>query len=289
MYFSDNILLFAVPVFVVLSVAEALVLYRENRDKSIKKDFITSAALGLGFIIISILTKGIILYCYEWLYQFRLFELEHQQIAVWLVCFLADDFTYYWFHRISHTVRFFWASHIVHHSSQHYSFSAALRQTWTGNFTGTFLFWGWLPLIGFNPVNIIIIKSISLIYQFWLHTEKIGRLPGWFEFVFNSPSHHRVHHGSNIEYLDKNYGGTLIIWDRIFRSFADENIHPVYGLTKNIKSGNIFLIALHEWKQIIKDCKKMRHKQQYLRILFNKPGWQPAEKKEANKPTVNEK
>ncbi len=135
----------------------------------------------------------------------------------YVVLFLADDFAYYWFHRIHHEVRVFWASHVVHHSSQHYNLSTALRQTWTP--MTALPFWAGLALLGFQPWMILTQQAISLIYQFWIHTERIGRLPAPIEYVFNTPSHHRVHHGSNEIYLDRNYGGILIIWDRLFGTF----------------------------------------------------------------------
>jgi sterol desaturase/sphingolipid hydroxylase (fatty acid hydroxylase superfamily) len=148
--------------------------------------------------------------------------------------FLADDFAYYWFHRIHHEVRVFWASHVVHHSSEHYNLSTALRQTWTP--MTALPFWAPLALLGFPPWMILTQQAISLIYQFWIHTERVKKMPAWFEFFFNTPSHHRVHHGSNEVYLDRNYGGILIVWDRLFGSFQGETERVRYGLTKNIRS-----------------------------------------------------
>jgi sterol desaturase/sphingolipid hydroxylase (fatty acid hydroxylase superfamily) len=136
-----------------------------------------------------------------------------------------------------------WASHVVHHSSEKYNLAAALRQTWTGNLTGSFIFWSWMPLVGFQPKMIFFMQSVSLIYQFWIHTEGIKRLPKWFEFIFNTPSHHRVHHGTDVLYLDKNHAGILIIWDRLFGSFQPEIFTPKYGLTKNVKTFNPVKIA----------------------------------------------
>jgi sterol desaturase/sphingolipid hydroxylase (fatty acid hydroxylase superfamily) len=273
MNLSTNLLLYAIPVFIMLSIIEAILLYKESRSKEIKKDFVISATLGLGFICISLITKGIILFCYGFIYEYRLFQFNNSIYWAWVICFIADDFTYYWFHRISHTVRFFWASHIVHHSSSSYSLSAALRQTWTGNITGTFLFWGWMPLFGFEPATVLIIKSISIIYQFWLHTEKINKMPFWFEMVLNTPSHHRVHHGSNDYYIDKNFGGTLIIWDKLFGSYTRENTKPVYGLSNKTIPLNVFKIAFCEWKDIITDLKNTKHRKNYSRYLLNKPNW----------------
>ena len=190
-----------------------------------------------------------------------------------MICFFSDDLSYYWYHRLSHQIRFLWASHMVHHSSEKFTFSSGLRVPWTGNLTGTFLFWAWMPLIGIEPYMVIFMKSASVIYQFWMHTETIKKLPKWFEAVFNTPSHHRVHHASDVEYLDKNHAGTLIIWDKIFGTYQEEIFTPKYGLTEDIKSFNPFVIAFHEWKNIFRDLKKTRKLKDRIRYFFNSPGW----------------
>jgi hypothetical protein len=130
-----------------------------------------------------------------------------------------------------------------------------------------------MPLLGFEPYLVIYMKSISVIYQFWMHTETIGKFPQWIEMIFNTPSHHRVHHASNTEYLDKNHGGTLIIWDRLFGTYQEEVTQPIYGLTENIRSANPFLIAFHEWKNLLNDLKKSEKIMDRLRYFFNPPGW----------------
>ena len=162
-----------------------------------------------------------------------------------MLLFFADDLAYYVFHRVSHESRVFWASHVVHHSSQHYNLSTALRQTWVPM---TYLpFWLPLPLLGFEPWMVLLAQSWSLIYQFGLHTERIGKLPRTLEAVLNTPSHHRVHHGANEQYLDRNYGGILVIWDRLFGSFEPEGERVRYGLTKNITTFNPVRVAFHEY------------------------------------------
>ena len=186
-----------------------------------------------------------------------------------------DDFSYYWFHRTSHENRFFWASHVVHHSSKHYNLSTALRQTWTGGFY-SFIFWLWLPLIGFHPGMIIFQMSISLLYQFWIHTELIQKMPKWVEFFFNTPSHHRVHHGSNPIYLDRNHAGILIIWDKLFGTFQPEleSEKVKYGLVVNIKTYNPIVIAFNEWGALFKDLiiknVSLRNR---IKYLYKPPGW----------------
>jgi len=189
------------------------------------------------------------------------------------LAFFADDISYYWFHRKSHEIRFFWASHVVHHSSQKYNLSTALRQTWTGNLTGAFLFWSWMPFLGFHPVMVMTMQAASLIYQFWIHTETIKKLPTPIEYIFNTPSHHRVHHGSNPEYIDKNHAGVLIIWDKIFDTFQPELFRPTYGLTKNINSYNPVRIAFHEWTDIWRDIRQSSSLKQALKYTFGRPGW----------------
>ena len=186
-----------------------------------------------------------------------------------------DDFSYYWFHRTSHENRFFWASHVVHHSSKHYHLSTALRQTWTGSFY-SFIFWLWLPLIGFHPGMIIFQMSISLLYQFWIHTELIQKMPKWIELFFNTPSHHRVHHGSNPIYLDKNHAGILIIWDKLFGTFQPElkSEKVQYGLVVNIKTYNPIFIAFNEWGALFKDLNtKNISVRDRIKYLYKPPGW----------------
>jgi sterol desaturase/sphingolipid hydroxylase (fatty acid hydroxylase superfamily) len=253
-------------------ILEAIELIRDNHFGEGKKSLFASVCIGFVAIAISWLTKGFIFYIYDWFYCFRLLTLPNVW-WVWVICFFADDFSYYWFHRCSHQVRFFWASHIVHHSPQTYTLSTALRVPWTSNITGNFLFWLWMPLLGMPPVTIITMKSLSTIYQYWLHTEKIKKLPAWIETIFNTPSHHRVHHSSLVEHLDKNHGGTLIIWDRLFGTFLCEDSKPVYGLTKNIMSNNPFVIAFHEWVCLFRDLKKSKTLRDGVNFLFNSPGW----------------
>jgi sterol desaturase/sphingolipid hydroxylase (fatty acid hydroxylase superfamily) len=186
------------------------------------------------------------------------------------LAFFADDFSYYWFHRTSHECRFFWASHVVHHSSQHYNLSTALRQTWTGGFF-SFVFWLWMPFAGFQPIMIFTMQAISLLYQFWIHTEFVSRL-GAIELVMNTPSHHRVHHATNPQYIDRNHAGILIIWDRMFGSFEPEKQRCNYGLTTNINTFNPLRIAFHEWIAIGHDVRTARSWREGLVAVFGNPG-----------------
>jgi sterol desaturase/sphingolipid hydroxylase (fatty acid hydroxylase superfamily) len=262
----------AVPAFVVLVIAEAIFLLKHGRFQS--KDIALSTTVGVGFIVISFFSKALLLLIYQLIYTHRIYTFPTNGLFIWAGCFIADDFTYYWFHRLSHRVRILWASHSVHHSSEIYSLSSAgFRQTWTGNITGTFLFWIWLPFIGVEPGMVMLVKSISLVYQFCMHTEVIKKMPAWYEAVFNTPSHHRVHHGSNPLYLDKNYGGLLIIWDRLFGTFQEERFKPTYGLTTKMRSSNPLIVVFYEWMIMLKDLKKSKCLSDWCNYIFNVPGW----------------
>ncbi|GAB3544591.1 sterol desaturase family protein [Spirosoma fluminis] len=268
-----DLIQYAIPGFVILLIAEVVVTAKQQKDYYNAKDTASSLAMGIGNVIVGLVGKVIVFGVYSFVYQFRLFTIDMTQWWAWLALFLADDFSYYWFHRTSHSSRYFWASHVIHHSSQKYNLGTALRQTWTGTLSGAFLFWAWLPLVGFSPVAVMTMQAISLLYQFWIHTELINKLPAPIEYVFNTPSHHRVHHGSDLDYLDKNHGGILIIWDRLFSTFEPERNRPTYGLTKNIDSYNPVRIAFHEWSDIAHDLRRSSSVRNALGYLFGPPGW----------------
>lgn len=232
-----------------------------------------SLLMGVGNVLIGAALGGTVFGAYWWLYQHRLFEIG-TGAAAWALLFFAEDFTYYWWHRASHEVRFLWAAHENHHSSEYFNYSTALRQSYTTPFTVPLFYW-WLPLVGFHPAMVATQIAISLIYQFWIHTELVDRMPRWFELVFNTPSHHRVHHGANVEYLDRNHGGILIIWDRLFGTFEPERARVVYGLTKNIGTFSIPVIAFHEWAAMLRDALRPASLRTRLGYLLRPPGWSP--------------
>lgn len=264
----------AIPVFILLIFIEVYLGYNDKKQTHEKKDSYTSIATGLVFFGINLLTKSIKLLIFYWVYNnFRFFTIDYNLWTSWVVLFFLDDFTFYWGHRIAHTVSFYWASHVVHHSSEKFNFSTAVRKTWTYDVTGHFLFWIWLPLIGFHPLQIFAIKTLNFIYQYWIHTEKINKLPRWFEYFFNTPSHHRVHHGSDLKYLDKNHAGVLIIWDRMFGTFQPEEERPNYGLTSNIKTYNLFDVEFHEWKNMLHRVWNSDTLKNRLNYLIMPPGW----------------
>jgi sterol desaturase/sphingolipid hydroxylase (fatty acid hydroxylase superfamily) len=270
-----NIILYAIPFFVIAMLLEVYVTIKQGIKTYEKKDAFSSIAMGLGNVLLGFFSKALVLLAFFYIYEhFRLFTIP---IVWWsfILIFFADDLAYYWFHRISHECRLFWASHVVHHSSQHYNLSTALRQTWSGGFY-SFVFWLWLPILGFHPGLIMLQMSISLLYQFWIHTEAIDKLPKWFEAVFNTPSHHRVHHGSNPLYLDRNHAGILIIWDKLFGTFQPElkEEKVVYGLVKNIDTYNPIKIAFIEWIDLLKAIFSGRKSlKSRLLYLFKPPGW----------------
>jgi len=267
------LLYYAIPGFIVLLSLEAWFSYKENKDFYETKDTWTSLGLGIGNVLVGFVTKAMIFGLFVFIYQFRLFSLNDSKWWYWVLIFFADDFSYYWFHRTAHSINWFWASHVVHHSSQHYNLAAALRQTWTGNLTGSFLFWAWMPLVGFHPIWILFMQQISLIYQFWIHTETVDQLPKPLEFIFNTPSHHRVHHGSDVKYLDRNHAGILIIWDRLFGTFQPEEERPTYGLTKNIQSFNPVVVALKTWRELFDTAMRSGSVKNAINYFIRPPGW----------------
>jgi sterol desaturase/sphingolipid hydroxylase (fatty acid hydroxylase superfamily) len=270
----DPLIYHAAPAMAILIVAESIFMISEHDGFDIK-DVLSSLGIMLGRIPVAALSNGLIVYLYALMYYHRFLNLPDFYWLPWIVCFFADDLSFYWFHRLSHKIRFLWASHAVHHSSEKFTFATGMRVPWTADFTGNFLFWLWMPLIGIKPEMILYMKSASVLYQFWMHTETITKLPEWFEWFFNTPSHHRVHHGSNVEYLDKNNGGTLIIWDKLFGTFQEELFRPTYGLTDHFKSFNPFTIVLHEWEKIAVDFKKTKKLKDRFFYLIKPPGWSP--------------
>ena len=267
-----DLIQYAVPAFILLVALEAAADAVMRRHLYEIKDTAASLTMGVGNLMVNLLAKALQFSIFTALHAFALFHIGYQWWA-WTLIFFADDFTYYWFHRVSHESRIFWASHVVHHSSQRYNLSTALRQTWTGSFMG-FVFWLWLPLVGFLPVMIMTMQALSLLYQFWIHTELI-RTMGPAERILNTPSHHRVHHGSNPKYIDRNHAGTLIIWDKWFGTFEPEDLAdaPRFGLTTNIDTYNPVRIAFHEWVDMIRDVRSARGWRNKLRYAFGDPGW----------------
>jgi len=274
-FLKDDLSLFAVPLFIAAMVLEAR--WSRRRALGLYRGADTRASLSMGVlsILVEIVPRLVALAVMVELHAISpLRDVVQHQWWAWVLLFFLDDFTFYWFHRSNHEVRLLWAGHVNHHSSCYFNLGTALRQG-VGERLHKFLFWLWLPLLGFDPAMIITMISLSLFYQFWIHTRAVDKLHPWFEAVFNTPSHHRVHHGSNVRYLDRNHGGVLIIWDKLFGTFSPEREDEpvVYGLTRNIESNAIAWVALHEYVAIGRDLRRARNWGDRLRYLFLAPGW----------------
>jgi len=276
-----DLIIYAIPAFALLLAVEAIsfqIAKREDLKGYELRDTRTSLSMGFGNVVINVGWKAVVLVIYAALYELTPLRVPESAVWAWALLFFLDDFAYYWFHRVSHEVRVFWASHVVHHSSQYFNLSTALRQTWTP--MTYFPFWAPIALLGYPPWMIFAMQAVSLMYQFWIHTERIQRLPRWFERVFNTPSHHRVHHGSNDIYLDRNYAGILIIWDRMFGTFQGEDEPVRYGLTKNLRTFSPPKVAFHEWQAVWRDVRSARGWRERLGYAFGGPAWTPDQSSE---------
>ncbi|WIY26251.1 sterol desaturase family protein [Parasedimentitalea psychrophila] len=246
----------AVPFFIIAILGElAWIAIKGRGGRYETRDAVTSLIMGAGSVASGIALGFIAWGFFMWLWALTPLNLGTSVLAI-IICFVLDDLRYYWVHRFGHRIRWVWASHVNHHSSQHYNLTTALRQTWTGTFSLIMIIRAPLVLIGFHPALVLFVSGINLIYQFWIHTEAIGKMPRWFEAVMNTPSHHRVHHGRNARYLDCNYAGVFIIWDKMFGTFVPEQDSEAvdYGLVHNLASFNPLRVAFHEWVGIWSDA-----------------------------------
>ncbi len=267
----------AVPLFIILIIIELIYGYKTKKARFEGKDTFISMFMGLGSTVAGALAATFTVVLAYWVWEnFRIFDFG---IAVWVfvLAFILDDLAYYWIHRMGHRMRWMWAAHVIHHSSQHYNLSTALRQTWTGSITpGIFFKWP-IFILGIEPGIVFFCAGLNLIYQFWIHTEAIDRMPKWFEYLLNTPSHHRVHHANNPEYLDANYAGVFMIWDRMFGSFIPERKEEPcnYGLVSDLGTFNPLRVAFHEWVGIFKDIASAKTWKARFLFLFAPPGWTP--------------
>jgi sterol desaturase/sphingolipid hydroxylase (fatty acid hydroxylase superfamily) len=262
----------AIPLFLAALALEGWLAHRRGLHVHEARDTAASLAMGAGSLAVGALWKGALLAAYAVLYEHRLFDLG-AGAGVFVLALLADDFAYYWFHRLHHEVRGLWAAHVPHHSSRRYNLSTALRQSWTP--MTALPFYAPLALLGFPPALIATVHGLNLLYQFWIHTELVDRLPRPVEWLFNTPSHHRVHHGANPRYLDRNYAGILIVWDRLFGTFEPEGEPVRFGLTHDIDSYHPLRIAFHEWVAIGRDVWRARSLADALGFVLGPPGWRP--------------
>ena len=281
------VIVYAAPLLVFFAVLEWYLRQREYRHRQEEqaenkgaedlaekykydvKDAMAGAGVGLGYLIstamVKALTFGVILYFYN---------LTPLYVpTVWwsfIVCYIVVDFCRYWAHRIAHEQRFWWATHVTHHSSEQYNLTVTFRLSWTQHIKVIFF----IPaaLLGFDPFVFFICMQIGVLYQYWVHTELIGKLWAPIEYLFITPSHHRVHHGSEEKYLDKNYGSSLVIWDRMFGTFCAEEERPNYGILTPVNSYNPVYLVFHEHIDLVRDLMKYRHPKAWWRILFHGPG-----------------
>ncbi|MGH8158913.1 MAG: sterol desaturase family protein [Rhodanobacter sp.] len=275
---QELIITLATPVFFLLIGIELLVAKLRGHHAYASSDAVNSIGLGVISQIVGVFSKLLTFGIYAWCVEhLALFALPADNLLVWVGALLLYDFCYYWLHRCGHEVNILWAAHVVHHQSEHYNLSTALRQTGSGALLG-WLFYLPLALLGVPLKVFVIVALIDLLYQFWVHTEQIGRL-GWFDRVFCSPSNHRAHHAVNDRYLDRNYGGILIVWDRLFGSFVeeDDNDPPVYGTRSPLRSWNpLWANAEVYWKTAV-DTWHARRWRDKLLLWLKPPGWRPAE------------
>ena len=269
-----DIILLAVPFFFALIGIELILEKVRGTDYYRINDAITSLTTGVlnqaSKVVRLIIPFTIYLFFYD---RFALFEFS-QSWLVLLSAFIAYDFFYYWNHRVGHEVNLFWAAHVVHHNSEDYNLSTALRQTGSGFLSAVF----YIPMaiIGFDPLMMLTVGALNLVYQFWVHTQHINKL-GWFDRVFVSPSNHRVHHAQNAVYIDRNYGGVFILWDRVFGSFQEEldQQPPIYGIRSAVNSWNPIWANLKFYEQLLQDCIHTRSWWYKLTIWFRRTGWRP--------------
>lgn len=260
----------AIPVFALLIALEAWFIIRENRADFDRKDTWTNIFTGFLSVAWGALFGLFTAYFYLWASDFAPYQMPMTAWWAWAILLFVDDFAYYWFHRFSHEVRFLWNFHVVHHSSNQYNLSVAVRQSW---FSGVahWIFYVPIAFLGFPFWAFVTMHGLNLIYQFWIHTQVVKKLPRAFEFILNTPSHHRVHHGVNDAYLDKNYAGIFIIWDRMFGTFVEETETPRYGIIKPLNSYNMLRINTHGWAEMLAAMRGKKTFKGKLRCVFGAP------------------
>jgi sterol desaturase/sphingolipid hydroxylase (fatty acid hydroxylase superfamily) len=268
---TDWILLALAPVFLAFIGAEAWYWRRRRPDAYSLRDTLSNASLALMHQGADALAAIAVVAIYAGVHRYRLFDLPANAWTI-AALFLAQDFFYYFFHRASHRIRWMWASHVTHHSSERLNLSTAFRQSLTYPISGMWVFWLPLAWIGFDPKNILAVVAINLAFQFFVHTEVVGRL-GWLEYVFNTPSHHRVHHARNPKYIDRNFAGVLIVWDKLFGTFVEEDpaVPCDYGVVKPIRTHNPITLTFHEWRELLCDASRPQPLRSRLHQLFGPP------------------
>ena len=259
----------AIPLFALLIGIEAWLVIREGQENFDRKDTWTNIFIGLMSVVWGALFGLITGYFYLMIYEIVPYKMPMNAWWAWAILLFVDDFAYYWFHRLSHEIRFFWNFHVVHHSSSQYNLSVAVRQSWFGG-VAHWIFYLPVALLGFPLWAFATMHGLNLIYQFWIHTKLVGKL-GFLENILNTPSHHRAHHGINNQYLDKNYAGIFIIWDRMFGTFVEEIETPRYGIITPLTSYNPLWINSHAWTETWAAMRARRTMRGKLRCVFGAP------------------
>lgn len=270
---EELLVLISIPIYTIVIGIEILYSYFKHKGFYSTKGILSNLYLTSLNLSLDVLVRGICLAVLWYFYQFKFTAIDKSihPILYWSVLVLAEDFMFYWMHRVDHYCRFFWAVHVTHHSSEEFNLTVGFRSS---VFQPLYRFVWFIPiaLVGFDPLDIMFMYAATQIYGILIHTKTVGKL-GPLEWVLSTPSHHRVHHASNIKYLDKNMGMILIIWDRVFGTFAKEEEEVVYGLTTNIKTYNPITMVFHEWKAIYEDLKKQTSFKNKIMYVFGPPGW----------------
>lgn len=276
---SPDIIVYAIPAMAFFTLLEVVVSWYGNKQNYKTRESLGSTLVGLGNVGLNLLLKVGLLYSAVWLYNLVPWRMALNWWTL-IPCYLIFDFCSYWAHRISHFQRFFWATHVVHHSAEHYNLTVSFRLSWIQNFK--IIFFLPVALIGFHPIIFFTASQIAVLFQFWVHTEYIGKLHPWIEYVFATPSNHRVHHGSQAKYIDKNFAATFIFWDRLFGTFQEEEEQPEYGLTSKIgdRLDPLFL-NFHEFNDMVRDVRHAKGMKKKLFYIFGSPGRIHEEKKKS--------
>ena len=274
----EAVILLAIPFFILAMLLE----YYLGKKRQVKyyqlHDTLTNLSIGIGNQALGAFITLLLVSVYVWIHQHWSWFPETLTWSWWAfpLCLVLFDFLYYWAHRWSHEWNFLWAAHVVHHQSEEYNLSVALRQSWFHNLLAFFIFLP-LPFLGFEPEMFFLVAGLATLYQFWIHTKAIDRMPAWFEFLFNTPSHHRVHHAVNLKYLDRNHGAVFIVWDRLFGTFQAEEEEPSYGITTPLKTWNPTWANLHYFVEMFNLAKHSSRLRDRLRVWWARPGWRPKE------------
>jgi sterol desaturase/sphingolipid hydroxylase (fatty acid hydroxylase superfamily) len=266
---APNIIIWAAPVMFFFVLLEWFISHRQHKHIYEKNETIGSTLVGIGNVIINFALKLSMFYLIVWLYNLLPWRM-HFSWWTFLPCYILFDFCSYWAHRISHQQRIWWATHVVHHTSEHYNLTVSFRLSWVQNMK--IIFFLPVALMGFHPIIFFVVNQVAVLFQFWVHTEYIRRLHPAFEYIFATPSNHRVHHGSQEKYINKNYGATFIFWDRMFGTYQKEEEQAVYGITHPIEhKANPLYINFHEYADIWKDLKTAKGFRKKWFYLFGNP------------------